>query len=207
MYVKFYHLVLVIFDKKAKPKFQISQAILLREPCFLEEAGWQSIPDGLIEFPLLPEGPQLYHEIFNCFAFIPGLLAYFGPKSEAKAVALRLRMKEWYVHYTTVDNGKRKPVAAQLPGLTEDGLFDGYVFCDTLSATTIVAYYAYLILLNQAIDSNCGTNVYDEENDELAITIYKSADYCGQTGYCGIQTLRLTLPIAESIVNKALAIG
>lgn len=145
----------------------------------------------------------MYHEIFNYFAIVPGLLKCFAPGSEAKAFDLRRQMQKWYINYTTAEGGKRKPAVPQ----SREKTGDGYVFYDTLSATTIVAYYAYLILLNQAIDAYYGTHEYDQENDKLAVALYKSADYCGQAGYCGIQTIRLALPIAESIVDKGLAIG
>ncbi|KAJ2983744.1 hypothetical protein NQ176_g486 [Zarea fungicola] len=33
----------------------ISEALLSEQPCFLEQEAWQAIPDGLIQFPLLPK--------------------------------------------------------------------------------------------------------------------------------------------------------
>lgn len=101
--------------------------------CFLEAEDWQSIPDGLIEFPLLPELPELHHQIFGFFAAIPGLLGMVKHvtinSSEnsriavvSRVCALQQDLKLWYQHYTSLDNGIRKPRLIKTPPFA-DNLF------------------------------------------------------------------------------------
>ena len=100
-------------------------------------------------------------------------------------------MKQWYIEYTSADEGLREPVVA--PGSPRDI----YVYYDTMSASTITMYFGYLVLVNRAINAR----KYALENQHLAKAICMSAVHCWQTGYCGTTSMAFALPIAESVLG------
>lgn len=74
----------------------------------------------------------------------------------------------------------------------------GYVYKDVTSASVITTYCAYLIVLNNAIDTLVSRDtLLTGESFELARTICWSVDFCSQAGYCGTQVMRFSLPIAR----------
>ncbi|CVL07557.1 uncharacterized protein FMAN_14438 [Fusarium mangiferae] len=185
----------------------ISEALASGQPCILESESWQSIPDGLIEFPLLPATPDMYHRIFGYFALIPELqsrtsLCNKAASDETRsallstAKQLRQNMRQWYQEYSSQDNNLRKSRAVS--PVSEGYPFPSiYKYHDVMSATIIVAYDAYLILLNQSIADLDTFDRHSSEMQDLATAICMSVDYCLHAGYCGTQTMRLALPIAH----------
>ncbi|KAF4427920.1 hypothetical protein F53441_14070 [Fusarium austroafricanum] len=183
----------------------ISEAFVSGKPCILEDKSWQDIPDGLIEFPLLPESPDMYHDIFSYFALVPGLQyrTRVATSDETRqsllstARNLRHNMQQWYHRFTSRDCGLRKPLV--VAPISEDHPFHSqYIYHDIMSATMITTYYAYLILLNRTIVSLNPDDEETAENIELAGAICMSVDYCLHAGYCGTTTMRITLPIAHT---------
>jgi hypothetical protein len=198
---------------------QISEALASRKPCFLDADEWRSIPDGLIEFPLLPERPELYHAAFACFAAVPGLLVRVNqmgshiPETErlsilSAAYALRHDMLMWYHSFISADGGVREPVK----GIPHSGsphypFQFVYVYKDVASATMITANYAYLLLLSR----DCINHLEPEPDSnreavdvEIAQEICMSTEYCLRSGYCGAQTLKFALPVAHGILPSEL---
>ncbi|KAJ3498452.1 hypothetical protein NLG97_g1119 [Lecanicillium saksenae] len=165
----------------------ISQALASETPCFLDEKSWQSIPDGLIEFPLLPSDAHLYHSIFCQYAAIPGTVCQ--------------ELERWYNTYISFQGGRKTPALLnkKSDSADESPFTDAYVYYDTISASNITACYAYQILLQREVDALL-PGTYARENLELAQSICKSVDYLSNAGYCGTQTMRLTLPIAQSVL-------
>ncbi|KAF4444942.1 C6 finger domain [Fusarium acutatum] len=190
----------------------ISEALTSGKPCILESESWQNIPDGLIEFPLLPPSPDMYHRIFGYFALIPGLQSRMSlcnrTTSDERRNALLLTaqqlqrdMRQWYQEYTCQDNNLREPRA--ISPISEGYPFRSqYVYHGVMSATIIVAYYSYLIILNQSIAPLDACDGEISETQGLATAICMSADYCLHAGYCGTQTMRLALPIAHSVLPR-----
>ncbi|KAF5703948.1 C6 zinc finger domain-containing protein [Fusarium mundagurra] len=190
----------------------ISEALTSGKPCILESESWQNIPDGLIEFPLLPATPDMYHQIFSHFALIPGLQSRIslcskstpdvtrGPLLSA-AQRLQQDMRQWYQEYISQDSNLRKPRA--ISPVSEGYPFRSqYLYHDVMSATIIVACYAYLVVLNQSV-ALLDTYYRDtSETQELATAICMSVDYCLHAGYCGTQTMRFALPIAHSVLPQ-----
>lgn len=108
-------------------------------------------------------------------------------------------MQSWYHRYTSLDEGLRKPkivtpVSLGYPFRSQ------YFYPDIISASTITAYYAYLILLNQIIGALSPDYDNNQETFELASAICMSVDYSMHAGYCGTQTMRFSLPIARSVL-------
>ncbi|KAL6412978.1 uncharacterized protein AUP68_02472 [Ilyonectria robusta] len=191
----------------------IYEALASGEPCFLDTQDWQSIPDGLIEFPLLPDSPELHHIIFRYFAAIPGLLnqvkgvtndtpesVYLSILSSAQN--LRQDIRSWHNQYISIDGGLRKQVLETLYAVSDsDDLFNSnYVYRDVMSATIITTCYACLIVLNKGIDCLQSEDSQMRENYELAQEICMSANYCSHAGYCGTQAMMFSLPIAHSVL-------
>ncbi|KAF5624767.1 hypothetical protein F25303_11482 [Fusarium sp. NRRL 25303] len=170
----------------------ISEALASGQPCILESESWQSIPDGLIEFPLLPASPDMYRRIFGYFALIPGLqcrtsLCNKAASDETQsallstAKQLRQNMRQWYQEYSSQDNNLRKPRA--ISPVSEGYPFPSiYKYHDVMSATIIVAYYAYLIVLNQSIADLDTFAKHSSEIQDLATAIYDET--C--TTYCSL---------------------
>ncbi|RYP19934.1 hypothetical protein DL765_003082 [Monosporascus sp. GIB2] len=193
----------------------VSEALASGEPCFLDAEEWRSIPDGLIEFPLLPSSPELYHTIFGYFAAIPGLLSKIKRVSTDTPDGLRLALlssaetlrgdiMQWYQGYTSVDGGRRAPTLVNPPPFSEDYPFHSvYAYRDVLSATIITACFAYVILLNRHcidyLQPDCNRA---EANLGMARAICMSVDYCSRSGYCGAQTMKWALPIAYSVLPE-----
>ncbi|VTT76815.1 unnamed protein product [Fusarium fujikuroi] len=188
----------------------ISEALASGQPCILESESWQNISDGLIEFPLLPASPDMYHRIFGHFALIPGLQSRTSLCNKAApdetqsallstAKQLRQDMRQWYQEYSSQDDNLRKPRA--ISPVSEGYPFpSNYKYHDVMSATIIVTYYAYLIVLNQSIAYLDTCDRHGSEIQGLATAICMSVDYCLHAGYCGTQTMRLALPIAHSVL-------
>ncbi|KAF5539794.1 C6 zinc finger domain-containing protein [Fusarium napiforme] len=186
----------------------ISEALTSGKPCILESQIWQNIPDGLIEFRLLPASPDMYHRIFGYFALIPGLQSRIRLCNKATsderrsgllstAQQLRQDMRQWYQEYTSQDKRLRKPHA--IIQVSEDYPFRSqYTYHDVMSGTIIVAYYAYLIVLNRSMALLDAADEETSDNQGLATAICMSVDYCLHAGYCGTQTMRFALPIAHS---------
>lgn len=184
----------------------------METPCFLDTEDWQSIPDGLIEFPLLPNNPEMYHAIFGHFAAIPGLLNRVKlltsdtPQSIrlsifSSAQTLRKSFDRWYYQYTSGDIDIGNPCFVNVSPVPYDCPFNSiYVYRDVVSATVITTYYAYLIILNRTINSLEPNTSHTTENNQLGRAICMSVDYCSSSGYCGIQTLRFALPIAREVL-------
>ncbi|KAF5568037.1 cutinase transcription factor 1 beta [Fusarium phyllophilum] len=160
----------------------ISEALASMKPCILESENWQNIPDGLIEFPLLPASPDMYHRIFGYFALIPGLQSRIGlcdkstsdeTQSALLSMAQQLRqdMRHWYQEYTSQDSNLRNPRAI-FPVLEGYPFRSQYVYHDVMSATIIVAYYAYLIVLNLSIAVLDASDKDASETQGLATAIY-----------------------------------
>jgi hypothetical protein len=114
------------------------------------------------------------------------------------ALTLQDGLKQWYSEYTSTDGCLRNPILVETSYSPENMFPSIYVYRDTLSASVITTYYAYLIVLNRQIDCLDCEGSYIEENFELARAICMSVDYCSQAGYCGTQTMRFSLPIAFS---------
>ncbi|CAI6093596.1 unnamed protein product [Clonostachys chloroleuca] len=190
----------------------ISEALILKKPCFLEAEDWRKIPSGLIEFPLLPKSPKLHHEFFTHLAVVPGIMSRVNDVERranssytseinrlmvlSQAQALRKDFRDWYEEYIGSEDGLRKPVLSKVPLTESDGLFDSiYIYYDVPSATMITTYYAYLILVNREINRLVPNTIHPEENLTLAQKICQSIKYCSEAGQCGITTMRIVLPI------------
>jgi hypothetical protein len=120
-----------------------------------------------------------------------------------RAKALRKDFEQWYDEYTTEDGGWRKPIIVRSTTDTKSDPFDFvYTYGDIPSTTIIVTYYAYIIMLNRAIDCLEAATHYEEENSELAKAICKSVHSCYLAGHCGLQTLRITLPVARTALPE-----
>ena len=193
---------------------QISEALASGKRCFLDAVDWRSVPDGLIEFPLLPSSPELYHAIFGYFAAIPGLLSkatgLSGDSDERLrlsllrcAETLREDILQWFQRYISVQGGMRAPVLANPPPDLEDYPFhSAWVYCDVLSASILTVCYAYLIVLNRdCLDRLRPNAIRAKESLEMALAICMSVDYCSRSGYCGAQTMKFALPIALSVLS------
>lgn len=152
----------------------------------------------------------MYHRIFGYFAFIPGLQSRTSLCNKASsdetqiallstAKQLRQDMRQWYQEYSSQDDNLRKPRA--ISPVSEGYPFpSNYKYHDVMSATIIVTYYAYLIVLNQSIAYLDTCDRHSSEIEGLATAICMSVDYCLHAGYCGTQTMRLALPIAHSVL-------
>lgn len=164
-----------------------------------------------MDFPLLPESPELYHTIFGLFAKIPGLVrsaelvTNHTPGSErlstlARAEVVRQDLKQWYHQYTSSGEGL-KPV---LVNPETDDPYGGdtfrpvYVYKDVPSASVITTCCAYLITLNSAVNTLTSSDILAGESFKLARTICWSIDFCTRAGYCGTQVMRFSLPIARA---------
>ena len=192
--------------------FQISQALASGEPCFLDTHEWRAVPDGLVEFPLLPRSSEQYHVIFGHFAAIPGFLSRSKQISTEISDIRRLHLashgcrirqdiKQWYHDYVSDGNRLKDPTIVHLPPDYDDFPFPYiYGYRDVLSASLITTYYAYLIILNKEIDRLRSQEQLHEENSELAKAICMSADCCLRGGYCGTQVLKFSLPVAHSVL-------
>ncbi|RBR11693.1 hypothetical protein FVER53590_12998 [Fusarium verticillioides] len=190
----------------------ISEALTSGKPCILESEGWQNVPDGLIEFPLLPASPDMYHRIFGYFALVPGLQSRMTLCDRAisdesrNALLLTARqlqrdMQQWYYEYISQDNKLREPRGVS-PVSEGYPFHSRYEYHDVMSATIIVACYAYLIVLDQSIALLDTCDRDGSENQGLATVICMSVDYCLHAGYCGTQTMRFALPIAHSALPR-----
>nr|RBQ86902.1 hypothetical protein FVER53263_20937 [Fusarium verticillioides] len=190
----------------------ISEALTSGKPCILESEGWQNVPDGLIEFPLLPASPNIYHRIFGYFALVPGLQSRMTLCDRAisdesrNALLLTARqlqrdMQQWYYEYISQDNKLREPRGVS-PVSEGYPFHSRYEYHDVMSATIIVACYAYLIVLDQSIALLDTCDRDGSENQGLATVICMSVDYCLHAGYCGTQTMRFALPIAHSALPR-----
>jgi hypothetical protein len=201
-------------QRKLIPDQQVTEAMLSEQKCFLDTDEWRRIPEGLIEFPLLPKSPGLHHTFFAHLSAVPGIVhdakQLSGESSEynrqsvlSRAQALRKGFEQWYNEYTAEDGGWRKPAAVRPTTNIESEPFDFvYTYGDIPSTTVIVTYYAYLIMLNRAIDYlETGKN-FEEENAELAKAICQSVQSCYLAGHCGLQTLRITLPVARKTLPE-----
>ena len=148
----------------------------------------------------------MYHEVFGHFAAIPGLQSRVrrlkddaSGKTRASlltsAQKLYKDMRLWYGRFTALDEGLRTPRVVS-PVAKDYPFHSQYIYHDIPSASTITTYYAYLILVKQAIDTLQPNNNESLEAFELASSICMSLDYCLHAGYCGTQTMRFSLPIA-----------
>ncbi|KAK4233388.1 hypothetical protein C8A03DRAFT_19539 [Achaetomium macrosporum] len=190
----------------------ISEALASAEPCFLGAPEWRLVPDGLIDFPWLPQSPELWHAVFGHFAAIPVLLHEAKLMTDdtpqrarqswlCAAQALRHNLRVWYDQYTLSDDGLRKPVSLPASPAPDEYPFHSiYVYRDVLSATILTAHSAYLLVLNREIDRIQRDSSHARENFELARAICMSVNFCSQAGLCGTQTMRLALPIAHSVL-------
>lgn len=117
----------------------------------------------------------------------------------SNAQKLRGDLSEWYRLYTSTDNGLRNPTRLNVSTVSDDYPFHSiYIYKDVLSASIITTYYAYLIVLSKGLNSLQPDGSYAGENFELARAICMSVDYCSHAGFCGIQTMRFSLPVAHS---------
>lgn len=179
----------------------------------MDAKDWRSIPDGLIEFPLLPSSPELYHAIFGYFAAIPGLLSKTKRVTADTAESLQLSilstaerlrddMMQWYQRYISVDGGLRAPTLAKTTLNSKTYPFpSAYAYRDVLSASIITTFYAYIIVLNRdcinCLQPDCS---HMEMNLNMAREICMSVDYCSRSGYCGAQSMKFSLPTAYSVM-------
>lgn len=191
----------------------ISEALQSEQSCFLEQEAWQAIPDGLIQFPLLPKDAVLYHRIFSYYASIPGLLKQLNEVTAntpqgwitnllSKGAALCENIKQWHADYTAFNGGYRTPIITKsVITATEDStiLEHIYTYYDTISASNITTCYAYRLLLQQRMDS-LRPGTYLADNIQLAESICMSIDYLSNAGYCGASVLRFSLPVAQPIL-------
>ena len=121
----------------------------------------------------------------------------------SEAGALRERMQNWYVEFTSREGGIRNPILVNPVPSWADDLFPSlYVYSDVLSATTITTYYSYLVVLNKTMDSLQPDVSYAIENLDHAQAICMSVDYCSHAGYCGAQAMRIALPFARSALPQ-----
>jgi hypothetical protein len=154
----------------------------------------------------------MYHAIFGHFAAIPGLLNSVRlltnetPKMNrlfilSRAQALRKSFDQWYYRYTSDDIDVGNPCFVNVSPVPYNCIFNSiYVYRDVVSATVITTYYAYLIILNRTINRLEPSTSHAKENNQLGKAICMSVDYCSNSGYCGIQTLRFALPIAREVL-------
>ena len=192
---------------------QVSEALASGKRCFLDAEDWRSVPDGLIEFPLLPSSPELYHAIFGHFAAIPGLLgkcARLGDDRDeslclslpSSAETLREDIMQWFQRYISEQGGLRAPLLENPSHAVEAYPFhSAWVYTDVLSASILTVCYAYLIVLNKdCLDRLQPNPNRAKETLEMALAICMSVDYCSRSGYCGAQTMKFALPIALSVL-------
>jgi hypothetical protein len=71
-----------------------------------------------------------------------------------------------------------------------------------MTAAFVVNYSAYLLKLNNLLDSINSSNYHLEENITLSEDICMSALYCSKAGFCGTQVLAFTLPLALSALPE-----
>ncbi len=116
----------------------------------------------------------------------------------SKAQTLRQDLRRWHHQYISSDDGLRRPSLVSVADEPDSHLFhSAYIYRDTVSASILTTYCAYLIILNREINRLQPDDSYTTENVELARAICMSADYCSHAGYCGTQTMRFSLPIAH----------
>jgi len=167
----------------------------------------------LIEFPLLPSYPDLYHEIFGYFAAVPGLLkeaksigSHTADSTRhsvlSRATLLRDRITQWHRRYISDTRGPAVQVLVNPPLVSGAYPFHSvYVYRDVASATMIVASHAYVIALSKdCIDSIQPHSDCAEANMEMALAICMSVDYCSRSGYCGASTMKFALPIIQPVL-------
>lgn len=192
---------------------KITECLTSGEPCFLEAEEWQSIPDGLIDFPLLPKTPELYHGIFGLFAKVPGLVKRakrvtdHSLESErlsilSSAEKVRRDLNQWHRQFATTEKPSPDPCHCESKDASygEDMFRSAYFYKDVASASVITTYCAYSIVLNDAIGKLFSADTLRSEeikNFELARNICWSVDFCSKAGYCGTQVMRFSLPIAR----------
>ncbi|KFY37460.1 hypothetical protein V495_07159 [Pseudogymnoascus sp. VKM F-4514 (FW-929)] len=187
----------------------ISAALAAGEPCFLDAEEWKTVPDGLIDFPLLPNTHQLDNEIFGYSVAVPGLLKDMkeatssSPDCQAlldRAQQVRRSIKNWRERYVSSESGLRMPgLIIQEPNSGSEDLFSlKYIYKDVASACFITTCDALSIMINQGIDNLSSAGDYGKESRDLAEAICMSVDYCSQVGYCGSNAMTFSLPIARS---------
>jgi len=167
----------------------------------------------LIEFPLLPSYPDLYHEIFGYFAAVPGLLkeaksigSHTADSTRhsvlSRATMLRDKITQWHHRYISDTRGPAVQVLVNPPPVLGAYPFHSvYVYRDVASATMIVASHAYVIALSKdCIDSIQPHGDCAEANMKMALAICMSVDYCSRSGYCGASTMKFALPIVQPVL-------
>jgi hypothetical protein len=76
------------------------------------------------------------------------------------------------------------------------------IYKDAIEASFMVNYYAYLILLNQTLESFSFNSCYAEQNVVLANRVAKSIEYCSQAGFCGAGAMGMALHIALPVASE-----
>jgi hypothetical protein len=191
---------------------QISEAIVTRQRCFLDDDEWRCIRMDSVRFPLMPENCAIYHEALNHFAIIPGLLKSFRhlstgsvPDGDAnlycKVRELHSNLIEWYQRlHLEVEQPIRKMILMPLTACTM--LSSVYEYRDIITGSFVVNYCAYLLQINSVLDVLECSEIRREENIALAKDICMSANYMSKAGFCGRQTMAFALPFAISALPQ-----
>ena len=183
---------------------QISEALVSRKSCFLDDEGWRQIQSAESNSALMPKNSALYHEGLNYFATVPGLLQKanaLDPEIDPEramiirlaADQLRTDMMAWYARVGVVS---KRSLQSTKSDDNWSVLPVEYVYDDSITASFAVNYSAYLILINNLLDELAGSASHSEENKALATEISLSASYCSKIGFCGTQAMSLALPVA-----------
>ncbi|ORY00298.1 hypothetical protein BCR34DRAFT_114221 [Clohesyomyces aquaticus] len=195
--------------------YLISQAVATGTGCFLDGDEWKNIRVHDTNFPLMPRNYDIYHEGLNYFANIPGLMKNFKRRSSgdlsvhhaliySEAKNVRSAMVEWFAK---LQSNARLPIRILLPLPPGPHIIfpSIYEYRDIVTATFVVNYSAYLLQVNNMLDSLENSNHYLADNISLSKDICMSAAYCSRGGFCGTQAMAHALPLALSALPECYA--
>jgi hypothetical protein len=187
--------------------FQIAEALVSGEPCFLDSEDWMSIDAGATRFPTSTSF-SFYNDLCNYFAGIPrvvsrtkaaqteraaGTIHYFPSDLVIDAQRLRANMMICFDQFLQTFDQSTPPFIEVQSGSGGDLFPSKYVYQDTLTAALVTSYSAYLIVLNTQINALHQCETQKEENLSLARDICMSVEYCAATGLCGAQCMTFSL--------------
>lgn len=174
--------------------------------CFLDDDIWRSIDIENDKSPLMPPNSSAFHKGLNHFTKIPGLMKDFkdlrdgdAPLRHAsvyrEAKKARSNMMAWF---EKLQQDSPVPMRAlfELPPESHVPFSSVYEYKDIMTATFAIFYSAYLIQLNNMLDSMDGSEAHLAENVALSHDICMSASYCAKGGFCGVQAMTFALPLA-----------
>jgi hypothetical protein len=188
--------------------FQIAEALVSGEPCFLDSEEWMSIPTDANRLPSTSTTFRFYNDLCNYFASVPrvvsrtkaaqiekavGAIQHFPSDLLIDAQRLRTNMVICFDQFLQTFEQSTPAFIEVQSGSSEDLFPSKYVYQDTLTAALATSYFAYLIVLNNQINALHQYETQKEENLSLARDICMSVEYCAATGLCGAQCMTFSL--------------